>query len=232
MKTAGIIGGFGPETTTKFQLEIVEIFRALKIKERPALLIWQTPIPVKIEQRMILQGQGISKFLPFLIDGAQKLENGGADFLVLPCNTLHILIDDLRKSINLPLINLIEETAKDLVRKKIKSIGILGSQETIKSRLHQQLLSRKGIIPILPNENEQKLINKVISQILTNKNLSETEKTLRRVVKNLEARGTKNILLACTDLQLVFPKIKGIEIHDTLSILAQATAREILKKKL
>ncbi len=231
MKIAGILGGFGPEATAKFQLEIVELFRAQKIKTRPPLLIWNTPIPLSVEKKLVLESKGIKNFLPFLIDGARKLERGGADFLIIPCNTLHLLINDLQKSVDLPIINLIEATTEFLSNKKINSVGIMANSVMIESSLHQWSLMGKGIKPIVPSKNEQIVINKTIDQILANENLSKAEKTLRQISKNLQAKGAKDILLACTDLQQIFPKIKDMRIHDTLQILAETTVSEILQKR-
>ncbi len=231
MKTVGIIGGFGPEATAKFQLEIVEIFRALKVKTRPPLLIWLTPIPIQIEKNFILKSKDLSKFLPFLIKGSQRLENGGADFLVIPCNSLHLLIKDLQKATKLPILNLIEETGLALKKEKIRRIGIIASQMMIKSGLHQESLIAQDIEPVLPFENDQCLINESIDRILTNQNLKKAANNLLRVTKSLKHQGIKDILLACTDLQLIFPKVSGTRNHDTLHILAESTAREILNER-
>jgi aspartate racemase len=231
MKIAGILGGFGTESTAKFQLEIVEIFRARKLKKRPPLLIWQAPIPINIERNLIINSRGISNFLPFLIDGTQRLKNGGADFIVLPCNTLHILLDNLRKTIDLPIINLIKETVERLNNKKVKRVGIVASQKIISSGLHQRCLQINDIEPILPTKSEQNLINKVINQVLANKNLKNVKEKLQSIIENLRDRGTKDVLLACTDLQQAVPEVKGVKIHDTLHILAEATVRKILKER-
>ncbi|MDP3988085.1 MAG: amino acid racemase [Candidatus Levybacteria bacterium] len=229
MKTAGIIGGFGPEATAKIQLEIVDIFRAKKIKTRPPLLIWQTPIPLVIEEGLILRGKGVSKFLPFLIEGAQRLKDGGADFLIIPCNTLHAIMEKVEKKTDLPFINLLDETAKELKGKGVSKVGIIASSATIKSQLHQECLKNHDIQAVVPENKEQIQIDKAINQILGQKNPSKTKKILQSVVRSFQNKGIENILLACTDLQEVFPK--NIKIHDTLQILAKATAREILREE-
>ncbi len=170
MKTAGILGGFGPESTAKFQLEIVEIFRARKIKTRPPLLIWQTPVPLKIEKTLVLKSKGVSKFLPFLVKGAKRLEKGGANFIVIPCNSLHILINELRCSVKLPILSIIEETSGALGEKRISKIGVIGTEVLIESQLHQKCLRSHGIHPILPSKKNQDLINQSIGAILGNNN--------------------------------------------------------------
>ena len=83
MRTAGIIGGLGPETTSKFYLEVIfSCFDKDKVN-RPPMLIWNVPLPYKIEEEFILKSQGEEKYIPFLIDAAKRLEQGGADFIVI-----------------------------------------------------------------------------------------------------------------------------------------------------
>src|SRR5690348_16725768 len=89
MKTVGIIGGFGPETTAQFQLRIKDLCMQQASKNRPGILVWSPPVSLQTEADLILRNRGIQKFLPILLSAAKKLENAGCDFLVLPCNTLH-----------------------------------------------------------------------------------------------------------------------------------------------
>lgn len=95
MKTVGIIGGLGPETTSEFYLEI--IFSSYKKNKltRPPVLVWNVPLPYKIEEDLITKAEGEERYIPFLIDAAHRLEKGGVDFLVMPCNSLHTFIEDI-----------------------------------------------------------------------------------------------------------------------------------------
>lgn len=231
MKTAGILGGFGPESTAKFQLEIVEIFRARKIKTRPPLLIWQTPIPLKIEKELVLKSKGVSKFLPFLIKGAKRLEKGGADFIVIPCNSLHILINELCRSVKLPTLSIVEETSSALGEKGLNKVGVIGTRVLIESQLHQKCLRSHGIQPILPSKKNQDLINQSINEILADNDADWVKKILLQITEEFLALDVKDILLACTDLRPFFPEFQRIKIHDTLQVLANATAKEILNEK-
>ena len=197
MKTVGIIGGFGPETTAAFQLAIVELFRAKNCKTRPPILMWNTPIPINIEDELVLHAKKLQNFLPFLIDSARKLENAGADFLVLPCNTLHLHAEEIINNIHIPMLHIVEETAKELRRKKIKNVGILANQTSI-------------------------------NNLLLNKNFDCASLQLIKIILNFKKQEVSNILLGCTDLQLILPTVMGVRIHDSMDILARATVREMI----
>jgi len=125
MKIIGIIGGFGPETTAQFYLEIIfRCFKKYKIA-KPPILIWSVPLKYKIEENLLKNAKGKNEYLFYLIEAAKILEKGGADFLVMPCNSLHIFIDIIQKSVRIPILNIAEETIKYLKNKKIKKLAFL-----------------------------------------------------------------------------------------------------------
>lgn len=228
MKTVGIIGGFGPETTAAFQLEIVDLCAAQKQRTRPPILMWNTPIPIQIEDDLILKGESMDKFLPFLISGAKMLEKAGSDFLVFPCNTLHIFINEIRNAVSIPVLSIIDEMAMSLGKNGVDRIGLIGTSLTIKSNMHTDKLHTFGINTVLPSKNDQVRIDRAIHNILNQKNTMETKKDLERIANTFKKQGINHILLACTDLQLLFPNIPGLIIHDTMEVFAQATVREII----
>lgn len=229
MKIVGIIGGFGPEATANFQLKIVELCRARNHSSRPPLLIWNTPIPLKIEENLLLKSRGTQKFLPFLIDAAQRLEKAEADFLVLPCNTLHIFIDAIKKSVNIPVISIVEETATFLKSRGISKVGVFATSITIKSRIHSNELFKVNIKPFLPSQSDQEKIDQMINDINNNHLAKNTDAILRQISNKFLLNGVNHFLLACTDLHIIFRKLPRdmFMTHDTLHILAEATVREI-----
>src|SRR5258708_349756 len=127
MKTVGIIGGLGPETTAKFYLEIISNSQHQNNEARPPILMWSIPLPLGIEEDLITRAQGEERYLPFMIDAAKRLEKGGADFIVIPCNSVHIFINEVRSSVNIPVLSIIEETLKFLKNKSISKVGLLAT---------------------------------------------------------------------------------------------------------
>ena len=136
MKTAGIIGGLGPETTSKFYIEVIfKCFEKDKLN-RPPILIWNVPLPYDIEERFITKAEGEEEYIPFLINAAKRLEAGGADFIVIPCNSVHIFIDEVKKAVSIPVLSIVEETVNFLKEKQIKEVGILATSATLQNRLY------------------------------------------------------------------------------------------------
>ncbi|MBP9687210.1 amino acid racemase [Candidatus Woesebacteria bacterium] len=230
MQVAGIIGGLGPETTSKFYLEVnFSCFEKDKTN-RPSMLVWNVPLPYQIEEDFILKAQGEDRYIPYLIDAAQRLEKGGADFIVIPCNSVHIFINQIRESVNIPVLSIIEETVSLLKKKNIKEVGILATSSTIRKQLYEDSLKANGIKVIAPNEEDQSLMGEIINNLVHSRQDKEDKDKLQLITKNLVDQGTRTVLLACTDLQLISPIIQNTEIIDTMDILAQTTVREILAK--
>lgn len=229
MKTLGIIGGFGPETTAQFQLAIIERCRAKGSLVRPEIIMWSAPIPLQIEEDLILHQTSLQSFLPFLIQGARALEKAGASLLVLPCNTLHIFIKEIQNAVHIPLLSITDAALNHLITCKVKQIAVFGTKTTIDQNIFTDKLTPVGITPILPTSHEQTAIDQVIFDILNVKSHRKASRILNAIAMECKQRGARDILLACTDLQIVFPTHKEVRVHDTMHILADACVREILE---
>lgn len=225
MKTVGIIGGLGPETTAKFYLEIISSCSDLNKEARPSILVWNVPIPFKTEENLIIRGQCQEEYLPFLLDGAKRLERAGADFLVMPCNSMHIFIKEIRKAVGIPVLGIVEETVKVLKNEDIESVGLLATSVTLENGLFQTALAKDKIPFNVPSSNDQSEVSKVILNILSGKKSDHDKIKITKIIKSL---GTNTLILACTDLQLLLPKMANMNIIDTMQVLAKATVKEIL----
>ena len=228
MKTVGIIGGLGPETTAKFQLELINFCSKNNKVQRPPFLMWNVPVVIKVEEDLIINNGYGKGFLALLIDGARILEKAGADFLVMPCNTLHIFIEEIRKSVNIPVLSIIDGTIVTLKKQKIKKIGLLATSKTISENLFGKLEENR-IKQTIPNKKDQLALDKIIHRLVLGKQNKKDKVKANLIIKKMARQGTRDFLLACTDLQLIIKDHPQIRILDTMQILAKATANEILK---
>ena len=231
MKTIGILGGVGPKTTSHIYHSIINYFRESGEKKYPPILIYNLPFPFIIENEAIIEGKNAQKMLPYLIDGAKILEKGGADFGILPCNTLHKYIQEIRESVKIPFLSIIDETLKYVKSKKIKSIGILATETTVKDKLYDNILNKNGISVLYPNRREQNNINKIIIELLKGEKNKLQEKEVKEFFSSLQKRGSEAILLACTDLQIIASNIQApVLLIDSTEILINASLCLLNKK--
>lgn len=228
MKTVGIIGGLGPETTSEFYLEIIFSAYEKNKVNRPPVLVWNVPLPYKIEEDLITKAEGEERYIPFLVDAAQRLEKGGVDFLVMPCNSLHIFIEDIRKAVKIPVLSILEETAKFLKQKSIHEVGIIATSTTLKGKLYEKCLADVGIKQVTPDDFQQAKIGKVINNLVLNRHNNGDREGIQSIIDSFSKNEVKTVILACTDLQLLIPKHEEVAIYDTMKIFAEATVEYLL----
>jgi aspartate racemase len=229
MKTVGIIGGLGPETTSEFYLDIVFSCQRREKTARPAVIISSVPLPYQIEEDAIAQNVGIERIRPFLIKEAQRLENAGADFVVMPCNSLHVFIDEIRKSVSVPVLSIIEETVKFLKKNNFYKVGIVSTSATIKNKLYENAFDVNDIGYETPDDFQQAKLGKYILNLVTGQQNNSDREGLIQIINDFENKNVDCVVLACTDLQLLMPKHPSLKIFDTMKILADATVDKILE---
>ncbi|MCX6754227.1 MAG: amino acid racemase [Candidatus Nomurabacteria bacterium] len=229
MKTLGIIGGLGPQTTSKVYLSVIDLIKKSGRDEYPPIVIYNLPFPFIIEDEAIIQGINSEKMIPYLIEGAKTLERSGANFAILPCNTLHKYITEIRESVKLPFLSILEETVLFLKFKKIETVGILATETTIKSKIYENILKNNKIHVVYPSLAEQEIINNIIVELLNSRDDNSHTENIQAICDSMFEKGVNNILLACTDLQLIKFSLKNnINIIDTTDILIEASVRELL----
>lgn len=229
MRTVGIIGGLGPETTAEFYLEVIFSSFEENKTQRPPILIWNVPLEYEIEEELLTKASGEERYIPYLIDAAQRLEKGGADFLVMPCNSLHIFIEEIREAVTIPILSILEETARFLKDTNIREVGILATTTTIKKKSYEAHLANAGIKQLIPDDFQQAKIGKMIRNLVLNRHSNDDRKELMEIVDGFHKKNVMTVILACTDLQLLIPHHDEMKIYDTMKILAEATVREILR---
>lgn len=228
MKTVGIIGGLGPETTAELYQEIVSGFIKKDKAEHPSILIYSVPLSLKTEKECIIEARNTEKCLPDLINAAQILQKGGADFLVLACNSLHIFIDEIRESVQIPVLSTIEETVKVLKRQVSKRVGVLATSITINNRLYKDQFKTNDIDDLTLSDKDQNTLNQIIYHLVTGDYNDGDKEKLDNIINDLSKKNIDSIILACTDLQLLKPHHDKVEIFDTMQILANAIIREMM----
>lgn len=228
-KTVGVIGGLGPETTAKFYLEVISKSKMVDATQRPQMAIWSVPMNLAIEDSFIKGSDESSTYTNVLTEGAKKLELIGADFLVIPCNSVHVFIDQIRQAVTIPVLSIIEETNSFLKEHNISKVGLLATSATVKSNLYGELLEKNSIQVVLPSVTEQTELDSSITRLVNNQSSEQDKQKLETIITTLANNGVQTTLLACTDLQLVAPSHPTVAIYDTMHILAESTVKKIFE---
>jgi aspartate racemase len=204
MKNIGVIGGLGPDTTAEFYKMVIRRSRRRFQKAYPRILIHSIPLPFAIERNIVRYERGEEEMYPYLVEGLKRLETCGADYLAIPCNTVHLFYPRLVKEIEKPLLNILDETAEVCRAHGFAKVGILGTGKTIEKRLYQDALEKLGIEPVLPEEEGdggKDALSALIYRILEGKMGAAERSEMAGIASGLEKRGAEAIILGCTDLQ-------------------------------
>src|SRR4030042_3354613 len=136
-KIIGILGGMGPEATIDLFYKIIKSTPAEKDQDHLRIIIDNNP---KIPDRTAAILGKAEDPLPALQETAQNLEKAGADFIIIPCNTAHYFLSSIQESVNIPVLNMLEETAKETKKRipQIKKVGLLASIGVYKSEIYHQ----------------------------------------------------------------------------------------------
>ena len=160
--------------------------------------------------------------IPYILKSIKQLERAGADFMVLPCNTLHEILPILKKETKVPVIDLVDETSNIL--KKYSRVGILASTRTKELKIYDTFANSTEII--YPTKEEQDRISHIIIKIIR-KSYNETDKLkINNIISNLKKRGAEKVILACTDLANITEKDDFL--IDTQEVLI-SSIKEIMK---
>lgn len=227
METIGILGWLWPDTTAKFYLEIVHRLSRENTTQHPPLLIWNTALPKELERRFLLSWDGIEEYKPYLIEGAHALEAWGAKMIVIPCNSVHVFIEDLRSAVSIPVVSLIEETLRYVKDHNLRNIGLISTSVTSENKLYERLFDIESIPYKSVNALEQKTLNQMIYNIVRWQTTSEDHALINDIVVSMKKRWAKNILLACTDLQSICSWIYELPIFDTMTILVKSVVSRL-----
>ncbi|MBI3576685.1 amino acid racemase [Candidatus Gottesmanbacteria bacterium] len=232
MKTIGIIGGVGPEATLDLYRWIVKLTPAKKDQDHIPTLIYSLPQIPDRTQALLYGGEDP---VPHMVKAAKVLEKGGADFLIIPCNTAHAYIERLQKQVKIPIMNMIEEAAKYVKTTipEVKRVGLLATTGTIRTRIYHDTFSRYGLEIIVPTVSiqERKIMEAIYGPqgIKAGFTQGNPEVLLRSAAEDLIKRGVTMIIMGCTEIPLALSETDLIcSLINPTQILAQSVVARAL----
>lgn len=230
MRTAGIIGGLGPESTIDYYRSIIARVRQRKPDAGfPHILINSLDVDKGIA--MIDAGR-LDDLADYLSGGLEALVSAGADFGCIAANTPHLVFDEVQRRSSIPLISIVRATSNHARGLGLKRVGLFGTGFTMRAAFYPQEFERSGIALALPKEPEREFIHrKYIGELLKNQFLSETREEILRIAHRMQTEDSiEALVLAGTELPLLLRDSSGdIKILDTTVIHVEAIVDELLR---
>ena len=223
-KILGVVGGLGPSATVDFMDKIIRNTPADKDQDHIRMIVDHDP---KIPDRTAgLLGEGPDPTAA--LDAAcKRLEAYGADLIAIPCNTAHAFIEPIQRDLSIPSINMLLETAQTIEDHHggVKSIGLLATRGTLKSRIYHDLIEQGGRRVVVPDEEHQDLLMNAIYGVKAGHTDAIHLEQFRQVLNHIIGIGAELVILGCTELPLLSVRIdtgkEGIEVLDPGEILAR-----------
>ncbi len=166
-----------------------------------------------------------------LLNACKCLKNSNVDAIVLCANTAHLYADQIQREIDVPIINIIEETAKAIVRKGIKTVALLGTIFTMEKAFFRKKLEENGLTVLIPNTQEKRdLIQHILKEELGKGVIVDKSKEAFIAIGNaLIERGAEGIIFGCTEIPLLLDDDDfKIPVFDTTKIHSNAIIEYII----
>ena len=229
MKLIGLIGGMIWDNTIDYYRIINEMVK-IELGEwySAEILLYS----VNFEEVLQLQNQNNwNELVKLMIIICKKLELAGSKAIVICSNTMHKIATEIEAEISIPLINVVDETAKAIKSMNIKTVGLLGTKFTMEGDFYTEKLNEKyEINTLIPDKSEREYIHQAIYQeFAKGKFLESTKQKFLEIIENLIKDGAEGIILGCTELpMLINSQDVRVPLYDTLKIHLRAAVDFLL----
>jgi aspartate racemase len=222
MKTIGLIGGMSWESTVPYYRLINEAIKDRLGGLHSAKIVLYS---VDFHDIELLQRTGDWETAgEQLAEAARRLEAAGADFLLICANTMHKVAGAVEKAVSIPLLHVVDPTARAIRAAGLQNVGLLGTRFTMEQAFYIDRLRQHGLHVITPDQHDRDFVHRSIyEELCVGKFLDASRDEYRRVIGELAAQGAQAIILGCTEIALlVKPEDSPLPMFDTTSIHANA----------
>ena len=231
MKTIGLIGGMSWESSAEYYRIINEEVKAKLGGLHSAEILMYS---VDFEEIEKLQHAGKwEELTQVMIRAAQRLEKGGAEFVLICTNTMHKMAEEVQSNISIPLVHIADATAQQIKEKGLKKIGLLGTNFTMEEDFYKgRLTDKHGLDIIVPDAEDRQTVHDIIYQELCLGNINDSSREkYKTIIAKLIAKGAEAVILGCTEIPLlVQPEDVDTILLDTTRIHAESAVIHALNK--
>lgn len=222
----GILGGMGPAATADLYMKIIAATPATRDQDHLHVVIWADPtVPDRSDALL----HGGADPTPWLLRGATQLVAMGAAFIAVPCNTAHAFFPAIERTITVPLIHMMDETASavEIAHPAIARVGLLATTGTIASGLYQEWFAKHHIEVVVPEDDlQERSVMTAIHRVKAGETGRDTTDLLSRAAISLVEHGAEALIAGCTELPLVFRDgDAAVSVIDPTRVLAEAIVR-------
>ncbi len=202
MRRIGLLGGMSWESSSEYYTLVNRL-----VRERLGGLHSADCLMYSVDFAPIAELQSAGRWEDAgnaLAIGAKVLEAGGADFLLLCTNTMHLVADQVQAAVSIPLIHLIDVTAQAIRAAGLTEVGLLATGFTMEGTFYVERMARHGVTARVPGPEDRALVHRVIyEELCVGKVLPESRAAYREVIGRLVEDGAQGVVLGCTEIELL-----------------------------
>lgn len=223
MKTIGLIGGMSWESSLEYYRIVNET-----VKEKLGGLHSCKCLMYSVDFGVIEALQHQNKWdelTKLMIEAAQNLKHGGADFIVICTNTMHKMAPEIETATGLNVLHIADVTGAAISKDQIQKVGLLGTRFTMEGDFYKKRLKDNyDIEVIIPEDADRQIIHDIIyNELCLGIIKDDSRQKYIDIINKLCANGAEGIILGCTEIPLLIKQSDVlIPVYDTTKIHAES----------
>ena len=218
MKSVGIIGGLGPESTIDYYRRILDAWRRVDPTTAPSIVIDS----FDVERGLRLVETDRPALIEYLLGSLGRLAGAAVDFAVRTANTPHIVFDEVAARSPVPLVSIVEVCAEAAERRGLRRLALLGTRFTMEGSFYPTVAARRGLTVVTPSEADRTWVHqRYIGELLKGDFREETRQQFTSLIGRLrDEEHIDGVILGGTELPLLLPtpEIAGVPALDTTGL--------------
>jgi len=232
MKTLGIIGGTGPETTIEYYRRLLAACRERSPEGHAPSLIINSIDSKKLVD--LVTANALTQMADYLAAEVERLTQAGAGLALIAANTPHLVFDSVQSRSSIPMLSIVTATCEAAARAGLRRLALFGTRFTMQAAFFPEVFKSRQIVIVVPNAAEQAYIHeKYMSELFAGIILPETRERLLNIVQVMKEReDVDGLILGGTELSLILrePMAAGLPVLDTTQIHVEAAAEWLLQE--
>ncbi len=230
MKTIGMIGGLSWVSSLEYYKIINQKISSILGAHSAKIIMNSLDIHEIVTPSI---NENWENILKIIILAAQKVEKSGADFIIICCNTMHNIANEVENNIDIPLLHITDCVGYEINQQGYNKVGLIGSKDTMEGEIFRDRLFQKyGVKVIIPDEEERNISEDIIfNELIFNKFKNSSKQKYLKMIMNIKRKGAQGIILGCTEMgQLVNEKDINIPLFDSTRIHALQAVKYSLRQ--
>lgn len=215
MQTIGIIGGLSwPSTIDYYRAINEQVNQRLGGSAAAKIILYSFNFG---DIKELTFRDDWASITTLVCDVAKKLEQAGADCILIGANTMHRIADAIQQSIKVPIIHIAEVTAAAVQKQQIKKVALLGTKYTMELDFYPNALRAYGIETIIPGDADRDYIHGTIYNELGNGIFKDDmRERYKKIISGLMEQGAEGVILGCTEIPMLIKQADSpIPVFDT-----------------